>query len=91
MMKNAELQSVLACKHTAVVAVHYSCTYLKDKHKDEEQCHIENTVHGHAGATNTYHKEHYGNHPNPELGQQALNKVTQPVHGLTCLLGSICI
>jgi len=69
----------------------YSCTYLKDKHKDEKQCHVQNTVDSHAGATNTNHKEHYGNHPNPKLGQQALDKVTQPIHGLICLFVSLCI
>jgi len=44
-----------------------------------------------VGATNTNHKEHYGNHPNPEFGQQALNKVTQSIHGLIRLLGFVCI
>jgi hypothetical protein len=68
-----------------------SSTYLKDKHKDEKQHHVNNTEYGQVAASNTYHKQHYGNHPNPELGQQALNKVTQPIHGLICLLGSICI
>lgn len=69
----------------------YSITYLKDKHEDEEQHHVNNTEHGNMGATNTNHKEHYDNHPNPEFDQQALNKVTQSFHGLICLLGSICI
>jgi len=87
-----KMLSYKVCLHVNTqLWLQYSCTYLKDKHKDEEQCHVENTVHSHAGASNTYHKEHYGNHPNPERGQQALNKGTEPIHGLICLLGSICI
>lgn len=66
-------------------------TYLKDKHKDEEECHIDDAVYSHANTTDTYHKQHYSNHPNPEFGQQTLNKVTQPVHGLAWLLGLVCI
>jgi hypothetical protein len=69
----------------------YSCTYLKDKYKDEKKRHVDNAVHSHVSATETYYEEHYGNHPNPELGQQALNKVTQPIHGLAWLFSSLCV
>jgi hypothetical protein len=61
----------------------YSYTHLKDKYKDEEQCHVDNAIYSHPSTTKTYYKEHYGNHPNPELGEKVFNKVTQPVHGLT--------